>query len=121
MAMASTDVPSPAVSVRISRPMSFEEPPSAPAASSDVPPVPEAHTPPGVAAEVRPGGAGVVDLSVIVPTYRDGARIYRNLCRLDAALSTLAYSYEIVVVSDGNTDETEQEITRLAAERPHIR
>lgn len=61
-----------------------------------------------------------VDLSVIVPTYRGAGRIYGNLCRLSETLSQLPYSHEIVVVSDGNTDDTEQEITRRAEECPHV-
>jgi len=61
-----------------------------------------------------------VDLSVIVPTYRGAERIYQNLCRLSEALSKLPYSHEIVVVSDGNTDGTEQHITRRAEECPHV-
>ena len=60
-----------------------------------------------------------IDLSVIVPTYRDGARIYAHLCQLDAALAQVPYTYEIVAVSDGNADATEREIARFARERGH--
>jgi hypothetical protein len=32
-------------------------------------------------------------LSIIVPTYRDGSRIYRNLIKLDQALATIGEPY----------------------------
>lgn len=58
-------------------------------------------------------------LSVIVPTYRDGPRIYDNLVKLDQALALIGESYEIVVVSDGNEDNTHEEALRFEA--PHVR
>lgn len=58
-------------------------------------------------------------LSIIVPTYRDGARIFGNLVRLDQALSGIGEPYEIIVVSDGNIDNTFDEARRLTA--PHVR
>src|SRR5689334_13918123 len=58
-------------------------------------------------------------LSIIVPTFRDGPRIYNNLVRLDRALAAIGERYEIIVVSDGNVDNTEDEARRLAA--PHVR
>ncbi len=58
-------------------------------------------------------------LSIIVPTYRDGPRIYGNLVRLDRALSVIDEPYEIIVVSDGNVDNTHDEARRLDA--PHVR
>lgn len=54
-----------------------------------------------------------VDLSVVVPAYREGKRIHNNLKRLLAELDSLRVSYEVVVVSDGNTDETVKEATRV--------
>jgi hypothetical protein len=57
-------------------------------------------------------------LSIIVPTYGDGPRIYGNLVRLDHALVTIGEPYEIIVVSDGNADNTRDEARRLNA--PHM-
>ncbi len=54
-----------------------------------------------------------IDLSVIVPAYREGRRIYDNLNRLVGELDKLGVSYEIVVVSDGNTDTTVTEARRV--------
>lgn len=58
-------------------------------------------------------------LSVIVPTYRDGRRIYDNLVKLDQALALIGETYEIVVVSDGNEDNTHEEALRFEAS--HVR
>ena len=56
-----------------------------------------------------------VELSVIVPAYREGPRIHTNLSRLVAELDKLDITYEVIVVSDGNTDRTVREATRLAS------
>jgi glycosyltransferase involved in cell wall biosynthesis len=45
-------------------------------------------------------------LSVIVPAYREAQRIAQNLRRLLNELENLGISYEVIVVSDGNTDDT---------------
>lgn len=45
-------------------------------------------------------------LSVIVPAYREGKHIAQNLRRLLTELDELGISYEVIVVSDGNTDDT---------------
>jgi glycosyltransferase involved in cell wall biosynthesis len=68
-----------------------------------------------VEAATQPALAGVprVELSVVVPAYREGRRIYNNLSRLISELEKLSVSYEIVVVSDGNTDTTVREARRL--------
>lgn len=65
------------------------------------------------AADQAPAEAGSTELSVIVPAYREGRRIHGNLKRLLRELDTLAISYEVVVVSDGNTDRTVQEAMRI--------
>jgi glycosyltransferase involved in cell wall biosynthesis len=56
-----------------------------------------------------------VDLSVIVPAYREGRRIHDNLQRLVGELEQLHVTYEVVVVSDGNTDATVREAQRLGS------
>jgi glycosyltransferase involved in cell wall biosynthesis len=53
-----------------------------------------------------------VELSVIVPAYREGRRIHDNLRCLVGELDKLNVTYEVVVVSDGNTDATVREAER---------
>jgi glycosyltransferase involved in cell wall biosynthesis len=54
-----------------------------------------------------------VDLSVIVPAYCEGRRIYSNLTRLLGEMDKLGVVYEVVVVSDGNIDATVSEAKRV--------
>ncbi len=56
-----------------------------------------------------------VELSVIVPAYREGRRIHDNLRRLVGELDKLNVTYEVVVVSDGNTDATVREAERAGS------
>ena len=56
-----------------------------------------------------------VELSVVVPAYREGRRIHDNLQRLVGELDKLNVAYEVVVVSDGNTDATVREAERLGS------
>jgi glycosyltransferase involved in cell wall biosynthesis len=58
-----------------------------------------------------------MELSVIVPAYREGPRIFGNLQRLLSELDQLAMDYEVILVSDGNTDDTEPEARRIASPR----
>jgi len=60
-----------------------------------------------------------MELSVIVPAYREGPRIYGNLQKLLTELDHLGMDYEVVLVSDGNTDDTESEARRIAS--PHLK
>ena len=56
-----------------------------------------------------------IELSVIVPAYREGRRIHRNLTRLLGELDKLNVQYEVIVVSDGNTDSTASEARRVGS------
>jgi glycosyltransferase involved in cell wall biosynthesis len=61
-----------------------------------------------------------VALSVIVPAYREGRRIYANLTRLISELDKLAVTYEVIVVSDGNTDATVSEARRVGSQAVRV-
>jgi glycosyltransferase involved in cell wall biosynthesis len=61
-----------------------------------------------------------MDLSVVVPAYREGPRIHDNLQRLLSELDQLDVDYEVVVVSDGNTDATASEAERVASARVKV-
>src|SRR5437773_1878414 len=60
-----------------------------------------------------------VKVSVIVPAYREARHIQENLARLLRELEALGRTYEVIVVSDGNTDETVREAERVVS--PHIK
>ena len=58
-------------------------------------------------------------LSVVVPAYREGRRIFDNIKRLLGELDKLSVPYEVIIVSDGNTDSTVSEARRI--ESPVVR
>lgn len=61
-----------------------------------------------------------MELSVIVPAYREGPRIFNNLHRLLTELDQMEMDYEVIVVSDGNTDDTVLEAQRVGSTRVKV-
>ncbi len=59
-------------------------------------------------------------LSVVVPAYREGLRIHDNLLRLLKELDGIGEPYEVLVVSDGNTDATVAEARRVGSDRVSV-
>lgn len=57
-------------------------------------------------------------LAVIVPAYNEQDRISPTLARLNEYLGAQAYSWKVVVVSDGSRDRTNQIVTEFAAAHP---
>ena len=55
-------------------------------------------------------------LSVVVPAYREAETIGEALRRLIKALDDIGRTYEVIVVSDGNTDGTEDRAMELGHE-----
>ena len=61
-----------------------------------------------------------MELSVVVPAYREGPRIYENLLKLLGELDLLEMDYEVIVVSDGNTDSTVSEAKRVKSDHVKV-
>lgn len=57
------------------------------------------------------------ELSVIVPAYREGSRIHANLVHLLREMDATGLNYEVIVVSDGNSDATVSEAERVGSPR----
>jgi dolichyl-phosphate beta-glucosyltransferase len=53
-------------------------------------------------------------LSIIIPAYNEAERLPRSLLDIDKRLSGADYSYEIVVVNDGSTDNTASIVKNMA-------
>ena len=53
-------------------------------------------------------------LSVIVPVYNEESSIVNVVQSMDIALSTLSFEYEIILVDDGSTDNTSEEMQKLS-------
>ncbi|MBI4870544.1 MAG: glycosyltransferase [Candidatus Riflebacteria bacterium] len=59
-----------------------------------------------------------LDVSVVVPCYRDGAIIARTCEVLLDVLSKLGRSFELILVNDGSPDDTWEQIRRLCEAHP---
>ncbi len=53
-------------------------------------------------------------LSVIIPAYNEAERLPLTLVDMDKRLSGAKYSYEILVVNDGSTDNTAEIVQKIA-------
>lgn len=60
-------------------------------------------------------------LSVIIPAYKEGERIGRNLLEIDKYLKGKNFTYEIIVVTDGSPDNTVEVVRNYALQIPHLR
>lgn len=53
-----------------------------------------------------------IHLSIVIPSYNEAKRIAVTLLDLDRYLSRQEYSYEIIVVNDGSSDNTAQVVNK---------
>ena len=51
-----------------------------------------------------------IELSVIIPAYNESASVTNSLTAVSGYLKTLGISYELMVVDDGSTDMTAQQV-----------
>ena len=63
----------------------------------------------------------MTDLSVIIPVYNELPCLDDLCARLDAALSPMAQSFEVLLVDDGSDDGSWEKMTALAGRYPYIR
>ena len=67
-------------------------------------------------------GGGIPEVSVVVPAYREEARLPATLKRLPLDLEAAGIrSFEVVVVDDGSPDHTSDVVRAAAAREPRIR
>lgn len=59
-------------------------------------------------------------LSVIIPAYNEGERIYKNLLKIDDMIASFSNNYELIPVNDGSKDNTKDEIAKASLERARI-
>ncbi len=60
-------------------------------------------------------------LSVIIPAYKEGERIGRNLLEIDQYLKKQTYTYEILIIVDGSPDNTAEVARNYSLQIPHMR
>ena len=62
-----------------------------------------------------------VDLSVIVPAYNEAARIDYGVHAIMAYLRGCKWSWELIVVDDGSTDDTADKVCNVVADETRAR
>lgn len=60
-----------------------------------------------------------VSLSVVVPVFNEGDHVDKNLSLLENELENYFHNYEIIVISDGSTDQTNEKIKSFKSD--HLR
>ncbi len=70
---------------------------------------------------VETGGAGPVDLSLVVPILNEVENLPPLIASIRRALDAPGFSYEVVFVDDGSTDGSRRVLRAFAAEDPRIR
>jgi len=60
-------------------------------------------------------------ISVVTPMHNEEACVEEFVRRTDAALAAMGRSYEIIIVSDGSTDRTEEIVRELRERHPSLR
>jgi glycosyltransferase involved in cell wall biosynthesis len=61
------------------------------------------------------------DLSIVIPVYNEGPNIKQLLPELITTLETHGRPFEVIVIDDGSTDDTFDELARLQARDPRLR
>ncbi len=57
-------------------------------------------------------------LSIIVPAYNEEKNLYKNILRFNDYLRRQCYEYEIIVVNDGSSDGTAEQIKKIQSKIP---
>ena len=60
-------------------------------------------------------------LSIVMPAYNEGDKIYENIKKVYLAVSAFCDSFEIIAVNDGSKDNTAEEVKKAAREIPGVR
>lgn len=61
------------------------------------------------------------DLSVVIPVYNEAHCIAESIRRVAVFLSLKGKPWELVIVSDGSTDKTDEIVAAIAAQNPSVR
>ncbi|MBN2721125.1 MAG: glycosyltransferase family 2 protein [Proteobacteria bacterium] len=69
--------------------------------------------------EKAPGAAA--DISIVVPVFNEAENIPELVERTFAAMEALGRPFEMILVDDGSTDESQEVFARLTRERPGLK
>lgn len=57
-----------------------------------------------------------VDVTIVLPVHNEAGHIADEVKRIHASMGSSRYSYEVIVIDDGSTDGSAEELARIAAE-----
>lgn len=61
-----------------------------------------------------------MQLTVIVPAFNEGTRIFENLREIADSIASFSASWELILVDDGSTDETRSQSVKAQAHIPEL-
>jgi polyisoprenyl-phosphate glycosyltransferase len=60
-------------------------------------------------------------LSILVPAYQEGAHLWESVIRIVETVERITPDYEVLIVDDGSTDNTWEQVSRLHNQYPSVR
>lgn len=60
-------------------------------------------------------------LSLIIPVFNEQEVLKDSFARMDAAMQSTGYTYEIIYINDGSRDQTLTQLRELAKEHPQVK
>ncbi len=63
----------------------------------------------------------MVDLSIVIACYKDGAHLENSLCEIERFLNQTQYTYEFIIIDDCSPDGSAKQVEISAAKRSHAR
>jgi glycosyltransferase involved in cell wall biosynthesis len=81
---------------------------------------PQSPLPPDPSAEDCAGLREEIDLTIFVPCFNEESRVTLTLETVEAALKRLDYTFEVIVVDDGSTDNTAAVIEEFCRTHPEM-
>ncbi len=60
-------------------------------------------------------------LSLVIPVFNEQEVLRDSFLRMDAAMKSTGYDYEIIYVNDGSRDRTLEQLRAIAAEHPYVK
>jgi len=60
-------------------------------------------------------------LSLIIPVFNEQEVLKDSFARMDAAMQSTGYAYEIIYINDGSRDQTLAQLRELAKEHPQVK
>jgi glycosyltransferase involved in cell wall biosynthesis len=75
---------------------------------------------PSVTSSGFPGIQEDLDLTLFIPCLNEESRIVLTLETVRAAMQELSFTYEVIVVDDGSTDQTAQRVEEFCRQNPSL-